>query len=1194
MPLDFPNPSVSTTYTDSTSGNTYTFANGSWSLTSILSATKGGTGFASYNRGDILFGNASGTLSKLGAGTAGSVLSTNGTGADPTWITLSAGGAGTVATPGARYQIAGYYPGTGASVSGSSTFTNDTSTGIVSITHATGSTSPSFGALLVSGGVGIAGTLSYYKSQLGVAGTTSLPSMAFIGNTNNPVYLNVLENNALSFEGYQGQLLSISPDLNTGYVFTVGDISGIPLLRANANANVTANEFGGNFGIGTTNPLFKLEVNGQTAITGSTASTSTTTGALVVTGGVGIALTSYFGQSVFIQGTTASGSTTTGALVVSGGVGIGASVNIGGRVGINTGVYTGTLNITTPSASTLGIVIQGSTSQSASLFRVNSSVGGSFFEITNSGIVNIKTSTAGDYNSVPLQRWYGDSDSIVGVMQKGGFFYTGYGLGYVDGAGSQTLVHQWVPAGSYYITNWSQRMANGTQIMFSASAGGDVRIYGDTNGSLTFQSYGTYTNNTMVKLLDPNIGTNQALLGVVPQVGGMRSQLYSYGNLSLNMAVAGSAGTDWDTTNLFRANVYTKTKYLGNLAVLAVDDTNRFVVGPYGDTTVSLGGTTVSNALILKGASSQTGNLMEFQSSTGTTYLFINSSGQLGPVTIASTTGSGSTATGALVVSGGVGIGGSLNVYNLSKFSDHLEIKTQKELRLYNSADTNYTALKSAAVSASKTFTLPLDYGTAGQFLYTTDTSGTLDWISDPVQVSSGTANHIAYYASAGNTVSGSSSFTNNVSGGVVSITHATASTNTTTGALVVSGGVGIGGSLRIGDSTNTGSTVSGALVVAGGVGVGGGLYVGTTSQFSGNLTIQGTLTMSAPLQSFNLTGTFKKINSLSLSMSGNGYTNGAIIQVQQANIKETGTAASATVSQIVPAISFRKQSFSATNSGITYTRAATVYIEDAPDSSVVGASGAGTTNTVSITNSYALYVENGRSYFGGAVNSGGNTFTKSLGNGDIALDNGTVDTPGLLMYWGNNKNIGIDTFYSGAGTTRLRIVKELNETGGGELWSVDRNGIVTQSAWAVGETIKTQTYIYSDLSMSGTDPVSITSSSYTTIATASYTPSSSTSYLWIEFSATYDYNGGTGADEFAANIEVGGTEIINVFQKFINGSGGGTRSGVLFPLSGRYTNTGTSALSITVRVKRNSGDDPIRVFGNSGSGLMRIQEIGR
>jgi len=115
MPLDFPSPSDSTTYTDPTSGNTYTYANGSWSLTSVLSATKGGTGFASYTRGDILFGNASGTLSKLAASTSGYVLSTNGSGADPTWIPASSGGGGTVAVPSAA-SLFSYYSSTGASV----------------------------------------------------------------------------------------------------------------------------------------------------------------------------------------------------------------------------------------------------------------------------------------------------------------------------------------------------------------------------------------------------------------------------------------------------------------------------------------------------------------------------------------------------------------------------------------------------------------------------------------------------------------------------------------------------------------------------------------------------------------------------------------------------------------------------------------------------------------------------------------------------------------------------------------------------------------------------------------------------------------------------------------------------------------------------------------------------------------------
>ena len=165
MPIDFPNPADSTTYTNPANGNVYIYDNGSWSLQSILSSARGGTGFATYNRGDILFGNASGTLSKLAASNSGYVLSTNGSGADPSWIAVSAGGAGTVATPGSQHQLAGYYSGSGASVSGSSSFTNNTASGIVSITHATGSTSPSFGALLVSGGVGIAGTLSYFKSQ---------------------------------------------------------------------------------------------------------------------------------------------------------------------------------------------------------------------------------------------------------------------------------------------------------------------------------------------------------------------------------------------------------------------------------------------------------------------------------------------------------------------------------------------------------------------------------------------------------------------------------------------------------------------------------------------------------------------------------------------------------------------------------------------------------------------------------------------------------------------------------------------------------------------------------------------------------------------------------------------------------------------------------------------------------------------
>jgi hypothetical protein len=259
MPLDFPNPSVSTTYTDSTSGNTYTFANGSWSLTSILSATKGGTGFASYNRGDILFGNASGTLSKLGAGSAGSVLSTNGTGADPTWILMSAGGggAGTVATPGSQYQLAGYYSGTGASVSGSSTFTNDTANGVVSITHSTASVGYSSGALLVFGGLGVSG-------QINTGSLISAGNLTINGN--------------LDFKGV-GTFGNATSDTINSLARYISDI-----LPSTDNSRDLGNDSLGwrNFKVSGVGTIATLNISL------STSSTTTSTGALVVSGGVGI------------------------------------------------------------------------------------------------------------------------------------------------------------------------------------------------------------------------------------------------------------------------------------------------------------------------------------------------------------------------------------------------------------------------------------------------------------------------------------------------------------------------------------------------------------------------------------------------------------------------------------------------------------------------------------------------------------------------------------------------------------------------------------------------------------------------------------------------------------------------------------------------------------------------------------------
>ena len=80
----------------------------------------------------------------------------------------------------------------------------------------------------------------------------------------------------------------------------------------------------------------------------------------------------------------------------------------------------------------------------------------------------------------------------------------------------------------------------------------------------------------------------------------------------------------------------------------------------------------------------------------------------------------------------------------------------------------------------------------------------------------------------------------------VANITATTASTDTTTGALKVAGGVGVVGNINVGgsinkftDSTASNSTTTGTVVVSGGVGIAGNLY-------SGNLAMVGSSIISS------------------------------------------------------------------------------------------------------------------------------------------------------------------------------------------------------------------------------------------------------------------------------------------------------------------------------------------------------------
>lgn len=133
----------------------------------------------------------------------------------------------------------------------------------------------------------------------------------------------------------------------------------------------------------------------------------------------------------------------------------------------------------------------------------------------------------------------------------------------------------------------------------------------------------------------------------------------------------------------------------------------------------------------------------------------------------------------------------------------------------FGDGDTNYALVKApASLSANYTLTLPVNDGSANEAL-TTDGSGNLSWSSLGLTVTNRTAaDSNTYYIAMSDQTTGSEDtlsvadgtrfyYTPNASAGTgrltlgnASLTASTTSSSTSTGALIVTGGVGIGGQM--------------------------------------------------------------------------------------------------------------------------------------------------------------------------------------------------------------------------------------------------------------------------------------------------------------------------------------------------------------------------------------------------------------
>jgi hypothetical protein len=609
----------------------------------------------------------------------------------------------------------------------------------------------------------------FNTAAMGTTGIASPPTFAFIGSTGDPIYLQVLEDNSISFEGSQGQLFSISPNLTTGYIWAVNDISGVPLLRSSVGGTIGIAEFGGVVGIGQTNPTYKLDLKGSFGLASSNDSL----------------------YNFIFSNSAASGSN---------------SFQVRSANSIlfyNSGntFYTGFKS--TASANKLYVL------------PATDGSNGQFLQTDGNQNLTWATATGG-----------GGGSGSTGVNPGGQYqigYYASTGAS-IDGSSTFTnntstgviaIGHATV---STNFSNGALTVSGGVGIGGSLNVGGIGASIVGVNISNSTITRGTW-NGTVISTVYGGTGLNlTGTSGVLTVSSGTVSA--STTSSAISSAISdktGSGALTFATSPDFTTSVTTGS------GTFAVFNTNATTINAFGAaTTLSIGAST-------------------------------------GKATFNSTDNSTTVNTGGLVSSGGAGIAKSLSVGGY--------------LQLFNSS--NFTSFVSAA-TANTVYTLPPTSPATGSSVLQSTSTGVMSWV--PMVASGGAGSgtvaipdaqfRLAFYAGTGASVSSTNLIT--AVGTGVTILGATNASSTTVAALSVLGGLGVTGNAFIGGTTvvtNTTvstSTGSGALVIAGGVGIGGSLYTatGSSSSVSGvvlaNNTVSAStynkLTITAPTTSSTLT----------------------------------------------------------------------------------------------------------------------------------------------------------------------------------------------------------------------------------------------------------------------------------------------------------------------------------------------------
>ena len=859
------------------------------------------------------------------------------------------------------------------------------------------STSVSTGALVVAGGAGISGDLyvggNIYLDGVGldtIQGTTGTFKNIYVTGTNVSSSTSTGAVTIAGGLGVAGNIYGTALYDNGSRVLTVDTIATAGVSSIVAGTDITVSSSTGDV----------------TVSNNSTLQTVTTRGATT-------------NQAVTITNGTGSTGSTTGALKISGGVGIGEKLNVGTQltVGQNWGYNTLTNTIAYFGANT------------TSYSQINAqNIGGG----TSSSVDFVATSNNGNDTSNFIDFGINNSSfadaafTIVGAND--GYLYTQGGqiaIG-TQAAGKDIIFFQ----GGTLAANEVGRWANGTGLVIKQATestsvdtgalqvdggvginknlyvGGGTRLQGTTattlnvtgagqsivavgatfSGAIT-NSNGTASTNTASGAL---ILTNNGGLAVGGQLSASVVRTFSTVTATVGGGSLQVAGGAYVADNVYIASTAASTATATANALYVAGGANignsLVVGGPtiFKDTVVFSGTATyvlstntvytdnILNLHVPPGGIGSQWTLDDgkdiglkfhyFTNSTDThaalvlandtKYLEWYSSGaegtstfagsaygtfKTGNVLLTGTDNATTTQTGSLQVVGGVGIGQDLFVGGDGTFASATD----------STANTNGALIVSGGAGIAKSVFI-----------------GGAATIQSSAAAANAVAGNALQVSAGGLGVAGSAYIA-----GAAKINSSTAATNTTSGSLQVVGGVGIGGALYVGgiidtlNTTDAGLTspgASGSLQASGGAGIAKNLAVGGTISRTGNVS----------------------------QASWQGAT-GVALNLASAIYTDTSTGAGTVTGP--NAASWLGQPTMASTNAVTYTEAATLYIQNAP--------AAGTNTTLS--NPYSLLIGNG------IVRIKTATSATSVTTGALVVDGG-VGVSGKLyateLYEGTNR----------------------------------------------------------------------------------------------------------------------------------------------------------------------------------------------